>query len=386
MENKNKNYNLNLDSLTLFFLVDKEKIRKRIWFEKDSEKKYEKLAQRCYENLFTENEILRWEDENWTCDLFDKEISFILERKANEEWREVKFIEKIFFSNWNTDRDSFENQIKKLINIFFKEKILSLSEHKIKFKIRFYGKNEEKRPDISISLIVNNENEIKKEHSIALEITECDTSPRLINGASLHKMLDDKIEKRDLIEARKLKNILEDVDIKLYFPNLFRNMKDALLKKNRKDYGCEKTIIWIIASVYCHVEVENLKSGETSCFAIKSGEVEDVFLSRFLLEEIKKMSKELQENEKKIYCDYLMIKYLQTIQTMESRDDGKFYKLASFAKGTLYIPVILGEIKVEKELEEIQKKYKEEMENLRMILYQNAISLRDEQDSEDEEW
>ena len=59
MENRNKDYVLNLDSLAVFFLVDKERIKKRIWFEKDREKRYKELARRCYEDLSTENEILK---------------------------------------------------------------------------------------------------------------------------------------------------------------------------------------------------------------------------------------------------------------------------------------------------------------------------------------
>jgi len=78
---------------------------------------------------------------------------------------------------------------------------------------------------------------------LALEITEADTSPFLIKGASFREVLDDKIKKRQLKEARELKNRLENVDVNLYLPSLLKNMKNALIKKNEKDYDCEKTII-----------------------------------------------------------------------------------------------------------------------------------------------
>ena len=90
-----------------------------------------------------------------------------MEKKENSEWREVKYIEKIFFSNWNIKKNLFEVQIKKTLEICFEEKIASsLDEEKIKFKLIFYGgngKKEQGKPDILITLITNEDELIKKE-------------------------------------------------------------------------------------------------------------------------------------------------------------------------------------------------------------------------------
>jgi hypothetical protein len=42
----------------------------------------------------------------------------------------------------------------------------------------------------------------------------------------------------------------------------------------------------------------------------------------------------------------------------------------------LYVPVILGEIKVEEQLKNIKEKYKNKLENLKINLIKYAIALR----------
>lgn len=148
MENKKCDYSLNLDILVPFFLIGKEEIKNRAWFKRNKEK-YENTAKECYDEYFLttseeEEQITRWENENWICNLFNKNISFILEKRTNTKWPEVGFVLKIYFSEWNTDHSSFEDQIKHLLKTFFREKIITSLEDKVKFKLRFYGKNEEK--------------------------------------------------------------------------------------------------------------------------------------------------------------------------------------------------------------------------------------------------
>lgn len=379
MKNKGESYDLNLDLLVPFFLLGQEKIKQRVWF-RGREEKYKNITKECYESLSAilreKEKIIRWENENWTFNLFNKDITFILEKRANIKWPEVEFILKIYFSSWNINHDSFEDQIKHLLELCFREKIVSLSENRIRFKIRFYGKEEKGKPDILISLLGKNR-EVDKENKLALEITEADTSPPSIKkgSGSNHRILDDKIEKEKLIEAKEIKNRLESIDINLYFHNLFANVKNVLVKKNDRNYNCEKTVIWVILLSYCHVEIKDLKSGEENCLTLKNREIDEVFFSCLLLKEIKKMAKKLIISKEKLKGDYLVFKYSESIQKLKSLDDNKFYKFTSPIKKTLYVPVISGEIKVEKQLEEIEKKHKEELENLKITLYQNAITL-----------
>jgi len=387
MENEKRNYNLNLDFLVLFFLIDKEELDKRAWF-KGKKEKYEKELKECYDFLSIvirgEEELIKWENENWTCNLSGKKISFVLEKKSeknkNSNWKEVKFIEKIAFANWNTNGDLFEFQIKKSLETCFEEKIIFLSENKVKFRIRFYREDEQGKPDMSITFI-NNE---KEENNIALEITQADTSPFLINGGSLHDYLDDKIEKRDLKEARRMINILEDTNIELYLPNLFKNMKDALIKKNKKSYDCGKTIVWVILIGYCYMGIQNLLTREETSLTHKNRENDEKFFSHFLLENIKKMSEEFKTNRQKIRFDHLLVRFSEATQKKESWSNGKFYKFNPFTKNFLHIPIIDGEIRVEEQLEEIEKKYKNEIKDLKISPIRYAIHPWNEKDDDEE--
>jgi len=90
MKNQKKDYNLNLDLLVPFFLIGDEKIKNEVWFKANEEKEeYKQTAKECYGSISTileDNEqIVRWENENWNCELFNKEISFILEKKKGAE-------------------------------------------------------------------------------------------------------------------------------------------------------------------------------------------------------------------------------------------------------------------------------------------------------------
>lgn len=386
MKNKEKNYDLNLDLLVPFFLLGQEKIKERVWFS-GREEKYKNITKECYGSLsiiFREEEqIVRWENENWTCNLFDKTIAFILEKKVNIKWPEVEFILKIYFSSWNTNHDSFENQIKHLLGLCFKEKIVLSPENRIRFKIRFHGKEEENEPDMVISML-DKDGKVDREDKLALEMTEADTSPFLIeeNSDSDHRLLDDKIEKEKLIEAKEIKNKLERIDVNSWFHNLFTNVKNVLTKKSNKNYNCGKTVIWVILLSYCHVEIKDLKSGEENCLALKNREIDEIFFSYFLCEEIKKMADKFIINKEKLKCDYLVFKYSESVQKLKLLDDNKFYKFISPVKEVLYTPVISGEIMIEKQLEEIKKKYNKELKNLKIILYQNAIVLREEKNND----
>ena len=90
MKNKEKNYNLNLDLLVPFFLIGDEEVKNKVWFKKANVKEkeeYKEVAKECYGSISTiledNKQIIRWENENWNCKLFDKEISFILEKRKD---------------------------------------------------------------------------------------------------------------------------------------------------------------------------------------------------------------------------------------------------------------------------------------------------------------
>lgn len=381
MRNIERDYNLNLDILIPFFIIDKEKIKEREWF-KNQEKKYEGVVKECYKSLSIISEdkeqVVRWENENWKCNLFDKfdkEISFVLEKRENSEWPEVEFILKIYFSEWNINHDSFEDQIKHLLKLYFKEKIITSLKDKIRFKIRFHGKNEQGKPDILISLLSEENKEISKEDKLALEITEVDTSPLSIkeSSGSTHRRLDNEIEKRDFDKVRESKNILEDTNINSCFSNLIMNMGNILIKKNDKNYDCGKTVIWVILLGYCYVEIRNLKTREANHLTHKSREIDEIFFSQFLLKKIKKMAEEFQINKQRFKFDHLIVKFSESTQKKESPYNGKFYNFNPFVKETLHIPIISGEIRVEEQLEDIEKKYKNELENLRISSIRYAI-------------
>ncbi|RIA82829.1 hypothetical protein C1645_743497 [Glomus cerebriforme] len=74
---------------------------------------------------------------------------------------------------------------------------------------KFYGQNEQNKPDILITLIDKN-SKVKKDNKIALEITQADTSPP--GKFSFHEKLDGQMEKGDFKGARETEKILDKVD------------------------------------------------------------------------------------------------------------------------------------------------------------------------------
>jgi len=251
------------------------------------------------------------------------------------------------------------------LETYFKEKITSLPERQIKFKLGFHGKNEQNKPDILISLI-DKSGKTKKEDKIALEITEIDTSPLSVkeDKGSTHRVFDGEMKKRNFDKAREAKKKLEIINADSYLSNLLANMGNMLLKKNKKNYDCGKTIIWVNLLAYCHVDIEDLTMGKNFCLAYKSREIDEKFFSHFLLKKIKEISKEFRDKGKKMNFDYLIIKFAEADQ--ETMHEGKLYKFVFFVKEILNIPIVSGEIMVEEELKKINDEYKDKLDKLRI--------------------
>ena len=165
-------------------------------------------------------------------------------------------------------------------------------------------------------------------------------------------------------DSREAKKKLEIINADSYLSNLLANMGNMLLKKNKKNYDCGKTIIWVNLLAYCHVDIEDLTMGKNFCLAYKSREIDEKFFSHFLLKKIKEISKEFRDKGKKMNFDYLIIKFAEADQ--ETMHEGKLYKFVFFVKEILNIPIVSGEIMVEEELKKIDEEYKGRLDKLRI--------------------